>query len=171
MAGYYKNVANMLGVELGEIFKINDTKNEQKNPCLKIKNKEEEYDDNYVYFDYNMICKLIHFYFSSKQYEKDKSNNNKAYLYNFNANIFNFFNDSINDGFTKESLQFIANLIYNFKPNRTLINTNWNFCKQPIFLIFQNIIIKIIEIHFLQKRFTEIIIGIFAFIISRISYR
>lgn len=28
MADYYKNVANMLGVELGEIFKINDTKNE-----------------------------------------------------------------------------------------------------------------------------------------------
>lgn len=28
MASYYKNVANMLGVELGEIFKINDTRNE-----------------------------------------------------------------------------------------------------------------------------------------------
>lgn len=28
MASYYKNVANMLGIELGEIFKINDTRNE-----------------------------------------------------------------------------------------------------------------------------------------------
>ena len=125
------------------IITINDTKNEQEKPCLKIKNKEEEYDDNYVYFDYNIICKLIHFYFTSKQSEKDKSNNNKAYIYNFNANIFNFFNDSINDRFTKESLQFIANLIYNFN---FLSNLDNNLFRTQIqiatklthFLNFQN---------------------------------
>ena len=94
------------------IISIKDSENIQNNPCLKIKYKEE--DQNYVYFDYNIICKFIHVYFTSNQYEKDKTINKGQLLYTIKEKCLNFLNDSINDLFTKESLQYISDLVFNF---------------------------------------------------------
>ena len=81
------------------IISIKDSENIQNNPCLKIKYKEE--DQNYVYFDYNIICKFIHVYFTSNQYEKDKTINKGQLLYTIKEKCLNFLNDSINSQYLK----------------------------------------------------------------------